>query len=198
MAEVASTFAEQLVFEEMRASVADDSARLALYAEQIDQAIATIFRQTALYRFEQTVHKERREKGELPAERFGEIWQDKVQAMFGDAVQTPFAPSVTLLPGHASWWSYIPHFISTPFYVYAYTWGELLALALYKKCRDEGAATFAPKFLAFLSAGGSKSPQELVAPLGVDLSDAGFWHGALAVLEEQIASFEALAEKLKK
>lgn len=190
MAEVASTFAEQLVFAEMNRHSQTDAARLALYAEQIEQAMSTIFRQTALYRFEQSAHRERREKGEVSTERFGELWQSAVGAMFGD--------SVNLLPGHASWWSYIPHFISTPFYVYAYTWGELLALALYKKCRDEGAETFAPKFLQFLSEGGSLSPQELVDPLGVNLADAGFWQGALAVLEEQVAMFEALAAQRKK
>lgn len=189
MAEVASTFAEQLVFAEMNRHTQSDKARLALYAEQIEQAMSTIFRQTALYRFEQSAHRERREYGEVSTERFGELWQSAVGAMFGD--------SVKLLPGHASWWAYIPHFINTPFYVYAYTWGELLALALYKKCLDEGAETFAPKFLQFLSAGGSLTPQELVEPLGVDLTDANFWQGALAVLEEQVATFESLAAQIK-
>lgn len=188
MAEVASTFAEQLVFDEMIAAASSDAARLALYAEQIDQAISTVFRQTALYRFEQGAHRAR-QGGEVPGARFGELWQESVGAMF--------AGSVTLLPGHASWWSYIPHFINTPFYVYAYTFGELLALALYKQCREQGAATFAPRFKAFLGAGGSRTPQELVAPLGVNLSDAGFWRGALAVFEEQVAAFETLAHTLK-
>lgn len=190
MAEVASTFAEQLVFAETQAGLTDDTARLALYAEQIEQAISTIFRQTALYRFEQAAHRERRENGELSVERLGELWQTSVGAMFGD--------SVTLEPGHALWWSYIPHFIGTPFYVYAYTFGELLALALYKRCQVEGAETFAPRFVQFLSSGGSLSPAELVAPLNVDLADPVFWQGAIAVLEEQIEGFEVLAAKLKK
>ncbi|MBC7808053.1 MAG: M3 family oligoendopeptidase [Akkermansiaceae bacterium] len=189
MAEVASTFAEQLVFAEMNRHGQSDTARLALYAEQIEQAMSTIFRQTALYRFEQSAHRERRENGEVSTDRLGELWQSAVGTMFGD--------SVTLLPGHASWWAYIPHFVSTPFYVYAYTWGELLALALYKKCTEEGADVFAPKFLQFLRSGGSLSPQELVDPLGVDLSDFHFWQGALAVLEGQVTTFEALAVRVK-
>ncbi len=187
MAEVASTFAEQLVFAEMETRAQDDTTQLALYAEQIEQAMSTIFRQTALYRFEQSAHRERRENGEISTERFGELWQSAVGAMFGD--------SVVLLPGHASWWSYIPHFIATPFYVYAYTWGELMALALYKKCIDEGAATFAPEFTRFLKAGGSLTPDELVKPLGVDLADGAFWQGALSVLEARVTAFENLAKK---
>ncbi len=189
MAEVASTFAEQLVFAEMERHTLTDATRLALYAEQIEQAMSTIFRQTALYRFEQAAHRERRERGEVSTARFGELWQAAVGDMFGD--------SVALLPNHASWWSYIPHFISTPFYVYAYTWGELLALALYKKCVEQGPDVFAPKFLAFMSAGGSLSPQDLVAPMGVDLSDAAFWQGALAVLADQVRVFEDLAARVK-
>ncbi len=190
MAEVASTFAEQLVFAEMNRHAHSDAMRLALYAEQIEQAMSTIFRQAALYRFEQSAHRERRAAGEVSTERFGELWQSAVGAMFGE--------SVTLLPGHAVWWAYISHFISTPFYVYAYTWGELLALALYKKCRDEGVESFAPKFLGFLSAGGSQSPRELVEPFGVDLSEASFWQGALSVLEEQVIAFEEIAVRIKK
>jgi len=183
MAEVASTFAEQLVFERQR-NDADENTRLSLYAEQIEQAIGTIFRQAALYRFEQAIHRERREKGELTVDRFGHIWQQNVGAMF--------AGSVELLPDHALWWSYVRHFVATPFYVYAYTFGEMLALALYRRYQAEGGG-FAGRYLAFLSAGGSKSPAELVAPLGVDLNDPAFWRGALDVLEAQVATFEKLA-----
>jgi oligoendopeptidase F len=183
MAEVASTFAEQLVFDKIAAQ-GDGRLRRAAYAQQIEQAFSTIFRQTALYRFEQAAHQERREKGEVPAARFGEIWQGVTNDMFGG--------SVTFEPGHAQWWSYIPHFISTPFYVYAYTFGEMLALALYNKYEAEG-ASFAPKYLAMLQAGGSQTPQKLVEPLGVDLTDENFWRGALSVLESQVVAFEQLA-----
>lgn len=183
MAEVASTFAEQLVFDKVTVD-GDDRMRRAAYAQQIEQAFSTIFRQTALYRFEQAAHAERREKGEIPAARFGEIWQGVTNDMFGG--------SVTFEPGHSFWWSYIPHFISTPFYVYAYTFGEMLALALYNKYETEG-PSFAPKYLTMLQAGGSKTPQQLVAPLGVDLTDESFWRGALSVLEAQVAAFEKLS-----
>ena len=186
MAEVASTFAEMLVFEK-QSGEADDRTRLALYAHQIEQAIATIFRQAALYRFEQSIHRERRGQGELTVERFGALWQEHIQAMFGD--------SVTLEPGHSVWWSYIRHFVASPFYVYAYTFGEMLAMALYRRCQEEGAASFAPRYLAMLEAGGSRSPAELVRPLGVDLADGAFWRGALDVLEAQVSEFEALAKQ---
>ena len=92
------------------------------------------------------------------------------------------------------WWSYIRHFVATPFYVYAYTFGEMLAMALYHQYQKEG-ATFAERYVAMLAAGGSRTPDELVAPLGVDLNDASFWRGALRVLEAQVATFESLAER---
>lgn len=185
IAEVASTFAEMLVFDKQRAQVKDDKAALrALYAEQIEQASATIFRQAALYRFEQAIHRARRESGELTGETFGALWQEDVGAMFGDAVE--------MLPEHALWWSYVRHFVATPFYVYAYTFGEMLALALYHRYTQEGPA-LADRYLAFLSLGGSQSPQDLMAPLGVDLNDPAFWRGALAVLETQVETFERLA-----
>jgi oligoendopeptidase F len=186
MAEVASTFAEMLVFE-ARVAECDDHTRLAAYAEQIEQAMSTIFRQTVLYRFEQAAHRERQERGELRAARFGELWLEANQAMFGD--------SLTLGEGYAPWWGYIRHFIATPFYVYAYTFGEMLAFALYRKYREEGQA-FVPRYLAMLEAGGSRSPQELVAPLGIDLEDPVFWQGALDIIAEQVATFEELAARV--
>jgi oligoendopeptidase F len=102
-----------------------------------------------------------------------------------------FGDSVILEPGHRIWWSYIRHFVATPFYVYAYTFGEMLALALYHRYQSQG-DTFPSHYVAMLAAGGSKAPNELVAPLGVDLTDAAFWRGGLAVLEDQVAEFERL------
>ncbi len=189
MAEVASTFAEMLVYEAQEKEEHDLTHQLAAAAQQIDSAIATIFRQAALYQFEQAIHAERK-NGELSAARFGDLWQEKVGEMFGD--------SVALEPGHALWWSYVRHFVATPFYVYAYTFGEMLAYALFTRYKSEGAAAFAPNFLTLLGYGGSRSPQELVAPLGVDLSDADFWKGALSAFEQQVAHFESLAEKAAK
>jgi oligoendopeptidase F len=181
MAEVASTFAEQLVFDRMMVGATEETRRAA-YAEQLEQEFSTVFRQTMLYRFEQKAHQERK-SGEVAQSRYGDIWQDGARRMFGD--------SVTFEEGHSNWWMYIPHFISTPFYVYAYTFGEMLALALYQKYREEGAA-FAPHYLAMLRAGGSQSPADLVAPLGVDLTEPGFWQGALQIVEEQLIAFEQL------
>ena len=186
MAEVASTFAEMLVYEAQEKRETDPARQLAAAAQQIDQAISTIFRQAALYRFEQAIHAERK-NGELSAARFGALWQEKVGEMFGT--------SVTLGPGHALWWSYVRHFIATPFYVYAYTFGEMLAYALFTQYQSEGAETFAPNFLKLLRYGGSRSPQELVEPLGVNLADAGFWKGALAAFEKQVTHFEALTDQ---
>ena len=181
MAEVASTFAELLVFDEEKKH-SKGAARRDLFARTIEGAFSTIHRQTALYRFEQAVHAERK-SGEVSVGRLGQLWQEKIGAMF--------AGEVTLGEGHALWWSYIPHFISTPFYVYSYVFGKMLSLALYHRYRQEG-APFAQKYVAMLSAGGSKRPAELVAPLGVDLADRAFWEGALAILEDWVSEFEAL------
>lgn len=183
LAEVASTFAEILVFDSLK-NEGTAQTRLSAYARQIDQSIATIFRQAALYRFEQALHKER-QSGELSTRRIGELWQEKVGAMF--------AGSVVMEPGHALWWAYIRHFIATPFYVYAYTFGEMLALALFRKYQTEGPENFVPRYLDFLHAGGSKSPQDLMTPLGVHLDDPAFWQGALHVLANEITDFERLA-----
>ena len=182
MAEVASTFAEQLVFSALLERSESPLEKRALYARRIEGSAATIFRQIAMYRFEQAVH-EQRKGGELSAARIGEIWQEKVGAMFGGAV--------ALGEGHKNWWSYVGHFVHTPFYVYAYAFGELLALALYVKWREEG-ADFAAKYLRMLALAGSQPPQTLVRPLGIDLSDESFWRGALQVLEEEVTRFEAL------
>lgn len=183
MAEVASTFAELLVFDEEKKQT-EGTARRDLFARTIEGAFSTIHRQTALYRFEQAAHAERK-KGEISLSRFGELWQEKIGAMFDGAI--------TLGDGHALWWSYIPHFISSPFYVYSYVFGKMLSLALYHRYRQEG-APFAQKYVAMLSAGGSKLPAELLAPLGVDLADPAFWKGALAILEDWVTEFEGLTK----
>ena len=184
MAEVASTFAEQLVFSELLSRSENPAERRALYARRIEGSFATIFRQISMYRFEQAVHAERK-SGELTAERFGELWQEKVGAMFGD--------SITLGNDHKTWWSYVAHFIHTPFYVYAYAFGERLALALYTRGVEEGAG-FVPKYLKMLSLAGSQPPHELVKPLGVDLTRESFWLGALRVLEDEVSAFEKLLD----
>ena len=154
-----------------------------MYAESIEGAFATIFRQAAMYRFEQDVHMHRREKGEMTAEELGNYWQTRQQAMFGD--------SVVLGEDHRRWWSYVPHFIHSPFYVYAYSFGELLVMSLYRMALDEGPA-FEPKYIELLRAGGSKSPHDLMSGVGIDLRSRDFWLGGFRVLEDRIRRFEEL------
>jgi oligoendopeptidase F len=182
LAELASTFGEMLVFERL---VADASLKdkLALYADKCEGTFATIFRQASMFRFEQRVHNHRRTKGELTAEEFGDAWQEEIGAMFGD--------SLTLGEGHRMWWSYVGHFIGSPFYVYAYSFGELLALALFQKAKEEG-PSFQEKYLSVLRLGGSETPQQLMGHLGIDLDDRSFWQGGFRVVEGLVSEFERL------
>ncbi|MDO9409901.1 M3 family oligoendopeptidase [Patulibacter sp.] len=185
LAETASVFGETLVFDRLLEQTTEPQARLGLLAEQIEGSIATIFRQTAMNRFEHAVHTARREEGELSVERFGELWHESQVAMLGDAVD--------ISDGYRSWWSYVPHFIGTPGYVYAYAYGQLMALSVYGKYREEG-PSFAPKYLELLSTGGSKAPEDLVAIAGLDLADKGFWRSGLALVREQLDQAEQAAK----
>lgn len=187
LAELASTFGEMLVFERL---VKDTGLRdkLAMYAEKIENMFATVFRQAAMFRFEQRCHEMARTEGELNGERIDAMWQEEMQAMFGS--------SVKLGEQHAMWWSYIGHFIETPFYVYAYSFGELLVLSLYEKARVEGPA-FADNYLGLLRLGGSLSPQDLMTTVGVDLRSRQFWLGGFAAMEKLVGEFEALWSEFK-
>lgn len=185
LAETASVFGETLVFDRLLEQTTEPQARLGLLAEQIEGSIATIFRQTAMNRFEHGVHTARREEGELSVERFGELWYESQVAMLGDAVD--------ITDGYRSWWSYVPHFIGTPGYVYAYAYGQLMALSVYGKYREQG-PSFAPKYLELLATGGSKAPEDLVAIAGLDLTDKGFWRSGLALVREQLEQAEQAAE----
>lgn len=182
LAELASTFGEMLVFESLvrEASLKD---KLALYADKIEGVFATVFRQAALYFFEQRMHQTRRSEGELTPEEFGEIWQEEMQAMFGN--------SVKLGDQHRMWWCYISHFVFAPFYVYAYSFGELLVLSLYQMAKAEGPG-FQDKYIAMLQDGGSKSPTDLMKSVGVDLHAESFWRGGFAAMEQLVAEFERL------
>ncbi len=182
LAELASTFAEMLVFEKVAAS-ASAGDKLALYAEKIEGAFATIPRQTAMYRFEQAIHTHRRTQGELTTEQFGEYWQREIQAMFGD--------SVALGDEHRLWWSYVGHFVGAPFYVYAYSFGELLVFSLFQQWKKEG-APFAARYLDMLAAGGSLTPHALMSRVGVALDDPDFWQGGFDVLGALVGEFESL------
>jgi oligoendopeptidase F len=184
LAETASVFGEQLVFGRMLNAAPDDDARLSLIAERIEGAIATVFRQMAMNRFEHLVHTRRRSEGELSTDRIGESWIESQTELFGDAVQ--------ISDGYRMWWSYVPHFINTPGYVYAYAFGQLLALSLYGRYEQEG-PDFAPAYLQLLAAGGSRSPEELGRMVGVDLSDPGFWDAGLDIIERLLGDAETLA-----
>jgi oligoendopeptidase F len=185
LAETASVFGEQIVFGRLLEQAESPESRLSLLADSVDGAVATVFRQVAMNRFEHLVHTERRERGELAVERFGELWAESQEELLGDAVD--------VTDGYRSWWSYVPHFIGAPGYVYAYAYGQLLALAVYGRYREEG-ESFVPAYLELLSAGGSRSPEELGSIVGVDLADPGFWDLGLALVEDQLAAAEKAAE----
>ncbi|MCX6511064.1 MAG: M3 family oligoendopeptidase [Actinobacteria bacterium] len=184
LAETASVFGETVTFGRLLSDTTDPNARLALLAESLEGQIATVFRQIAMNRFENAVHTHRREIGELSTEDFADAWESTQRAMLGDAVE--------LTPGYRSWWSYIPHFIGSPGYVYAYAYGQLLALAVYARYETEGDA-FVPAYLDMLRAGGSKSPEELGRIVGVDLADPRFWDGGLAIIDAQLSAAEQAA-----
>ncbi len=177
LAETASVFGETVTNQRLLSLLDDAGERFALLAASLEDSIATVFRQVAMFRFEQACHTERRTVGELSVERFGELWSHTQAEMLGDAVE--------VTRGYGSWWSYIPHFIATPGYVYAYAYGQLLALSVYAQYRQQGAA-FVPAYLELLRAGGSKSPEDLAAIVGCDLTDPGFWDGGLDIIEQQL------------
>ena len=184
LAETASVFGETVTFGRLLGDTDDPDARLALLAESLEGQIATVFRQIAMNRFENAVHSHRREIGELSTEDFADAWERTQHAMLGDAVE--------LTPGYRSWWSYIPHFIGSPGYVYAYAYGQLLALAVYARYEVEGDA-FVPAYLDLLRAGGSRTPEDLGRIVGVDLADPRFWDGGLAIIDAQLAAAEQAA-----
>ncbi|MFA9459730.1 M3 family oligoendopeptidase [Thiohalorhabdus methylotrophus] len=186
-AETASVFGEMLAFEHLMGQEGDERARLGLLCNKLEEMFATVFRQVAMNRFEHAAHTARREEGELSAERLGALWMETQRPMFGD--------SVVLTEDYRAWWSYIPHFLHVPGYVYAYAFGELLTLALYESYREQG-ADFVPRYMELLAAGGSDSPEALVGRLGLDLSDPGFWDRGLTVLDSMVARAERLADSV--
>lgn len=182
-AETASVFGEMLVFEHLLRDIRDPRKRLALLCQKIEDSIATVFRQVALTRFEQQLHLARRAQGELARAHICDLWLQANAALYGDAVK--------LTEGYRWWWAYIPHFVHTPFYCYAYGFGELLVLALYEMYRLEG-APFVPKYLDLLTAGGSDTPANLLARFGIDISDPNFWNLGLAPLRKMVEDAERL------
>src|SRR5918998_1097781 len=186
LAETASVFGETLVFGRLLEEAPTPASRLSLLAESIEGSIATVFRQVAMNRFEHLAHTARREEGELSLDHIGALWAESQEELLGDAV--------VVTPGYRSWWSYVPHFINSPGYVYAYAYGQLLALAVFGRYEEEG-PEFAPDYLRLLSAGGSLPPEELGAIVGIDLADPGFWDRGLDLVEPQLEAAEAAARE---
>jgi oligoendopeptidase F len=186
LAETASVFGETLVFGRLLEEAPSAASRLGLLAESIEGSIATVFRQVAMNCFEHLAHTARREQGELSVDRINELWGESQEELLGDAVE--------VTEGYKAWWSYVPHFISTPGYVYAYAYGQLLALAVYARYEEEGPG-FVPAYLELLSAGGSMPPEELGRIVGIDLADPGFWDRGLDLVERQLQAAEDAARE---
>jgi oligoendopeptidase F len=184
LAETASVFGETVTSSRLLSMIDDPNERFALLANTLEDSIATVFRQIAMNRFEHSVHTARREEGELSVERFGDLWVQSQQAMLGDSVE--------ITDGYRNWWSYVPHFMGSPGYVYAYAYGQLLALSVYARYREEGDA-FVPAYLDLLRAGGSDSPENLARIVDCDLADPDFWRNGLKIVEGQLTAAEDAA-----
>jgi oligoendopeptidase F len=185
-AETASVFGEALTFKSLLAAEDDPRRRLDLLTGRIEDAIATVFRQISMNRFEDAVHTERRTVGELAPDRISELWLDQQTRLFDDSVDTE---------GYAGWWSYVPHFASVPGYVYAYAYGYLFALAIFRQYEREGDAMVQPYF-ELLRAGGSRSPEELASGVGLDLTDPAIWASGIDALAEELDEAERLAGEI--
>lgn len=187
VAETASIFGEMLVFNALKERLTDPREKLALYLHKIEGIFASVFRQIAMYRFEQDVHQAVREKGELKSEEISAFWRKRQTEMFGS--------SITLTKNYDIWWSYISHFIHSPFYVYAYAFGELLTLSLYAQYKQQG-EKMVKEYLMLLRSGGSKSPQDLVKPFGIDLTKKDFWESGIKLLEDLVEEAKELCAHL--
>lgn len=181
LAETASVFAELLVFKAQLRMLQNSEARRAFICQKLESIFATVFRQVSMNRFEEKMHNGRRQQGELSAAVLSHYWLESQELMFGD--------SVVLSDDYSVWWSYIPHFLSTPGYVYSYAFGELLVLALYNLYQKQGDA-FVDKYLALLAAGGCETPYDLLQSFAIDLTDSSFWLGGLEVIEQMLHEVE--------
>jgi oligoendopeptidase F len=187
-AETASVFGEMLTFRRLQELYPEPRTRLAMLCSKIEDGFGTVFRQVVLTRFEQALHKARLERGELATEQINELWMSANGPVYGKAVR--------LTDGYAWWWLYIGHFIRSPFYCYAYAFGELLVLALVERYRQEGEA-FVPRYLDLLAAGGSEAPDVLLGRLGVDVTDPNFWGLGLKLLDGMVDQAEELAKQME-
>ena len=184
LAETASVFGETVTSNRLLSMIDDPNERFALLASTLEDSIATVFRQIAMNRFEHAVHTARRTEGELSVERFGDLWAESQHAMLGDSVE--------ITDGYRNWWSYVPHFMGSPGYVYAYAYGQLLALSVYARYQEEGEA-FVPAYLDLLRAGGSDTPENLARIVECDLTDPNFWRNGLKIVEGQLTAAEEAA-----
>lgn len=187
LAETASVFGEALTFGRLLAGEDDPTRKLSLVTGRLEDAIATIFRQVAMNRFEDRIHNIRRGLGELSTDAIAESWIETQTAMMGD--------SVVLGDDYRTWWSYIPHFIGSPGYVYAYAFGFLFSLAIYRRYEEAGEPMVGP-YLELLRAGGSQAPEDLARIVGLDLTDPGFWAGGLETVDLLLSEAEALADEV--
>ena len=182
LAETASVFGEMLTFRKLLAATRNKKERRAMLTAKVEDMINTVVRQIAFYTFERAVHTERK-NGELTAARIGELWMDVQQESLG--------PAIEFKPGYETFWCYIPHFIHSPFYVYAYAFGDCLVNSLYS-VYENSTAGFADRYLAMLAAGGTKHYSELLAPFGLDARDPAFWQRGLGVIARLIDELEHL------
>jgi oligoendopeptidase F len=185
LAETASVFGEMLTFRKLLAETKDVKQRRAMLASKVEDMINTVVRQIAFYTFERKVHGERR-NGELTADKLNETWMSVQVESLG--------PAIELKPGYEVFWSYIPHFIHSPFYVYAYAFGDCMVNSLYA-VYEQANEGFAERYLAMLAAGGTKHHSELLKPFGLDARDPSFWQGGLSVIERLIGELEGMEGK---
>ncbi|KKT28159.1 MAG: PepF/M3 family oligoendopeptidase [Candidatus Yanofskybacteria bacterium GW2011_GWA2_44_10] len=181
VAETASVFGEMILFDHLKEKL-PDRERFSLLLRRIESTFATVFRQTAMFLFERDLH-EARKNGEMTSETISALWRKRQAEMFGR--------SVALTPDYDLWWSYIPHFKHTPFYVYAYAFGELLSLSLYAKYKKEG-KSFVSKYITLLKNGGLKSPDDLLEPFKIKLSDPEFWMGGVEIIRSLVVEAEKI------
>ena len=182
LAETASVFGEMLTFRKLLAETTDKKQRKAMLAAKVEDMINTVVRQIAFYSFERKVHGERR-SGELTSDKLCDLWMSVQSESLG--------PAIELKPGYETFWVYIPHFVHSPFYVYAYAFGDCLVNSLYA-VYEKSASGFAERYLEMLAAGGTKHHAELLAPFGLDARDPNFWDGGLSVIARLIEELEGL------
>jgi oligoendopeptidase F len=186
-AETASVFAEMLLFDELVSRIESQEEKFSYYVKKIEKTFATVYRQIAMYRFECSVHQHRREKGELTVNDFSHYWKKCQEEMFQG--------SIVITDDYSLWWAYLTHTTHTPFYVYAYAFGELLTLALYssyKSCIGKEKDNFIRNYLHFLSKGSSDSPDNLLKMFKVNLNEQKFWQGGIALVKNLVKECKSL------